>query len=303
MQRPQHLVIIVISVILHASALADGQRSSSPDRKAPTPGGESIHITQGAKNLRAGWEAYQQGDLPSALGAYQEAVKAAPSDASLWYDLGCLYALTGDPFQAESALKRALSLNLELADSHDAIGQLRELADDLDGALASYASAVTLKPGNAKFLRHMARVHLRRNDHPAARDALRRLLERDPSDVEARYQLGVLQLKADQPDLAIHEFNEVLERSDDHILALNGLGVASARIGALDQAAQALERAKALDPDSSATHTNLGVLSAAQERWDDARGAWRRALELSPHYPPAAKNLETLDGQPPPASP
>ena len=253
--------------------------------------------------LASGWRAYQAGDLASALTAYQEAANASPDDASLWYDLGCLYALRHDVSLSRSAFQRALLLNPRLAAAHDALGQLYEQEGHLACAHAFYVSADAIEPGNVKFLRHLSRALLRLNQLEAARQSLQQLLNVKPSDLEARYELGVLELRANAPDLAIHEFHYMIERVPDHVLAWNGLALAYARIDEFGKASDALDHALALQPKNANTQTNLGVVWAYQARWGDARHAWERALELEPGFAPAAKNLNALDGLTTPSSP
>ncbi len=245
--------------------------------------------------LESGWRAYRQGDLAGALKTYQEAAAAAPNDASVWYDLGCLYALTRDSPRAQSAWGHALALNPRLAQAYDAIGQLYELNGEMPTAHALYTTADTHQPRNAKFLRHLIRTLFALHNDAAARQALQALLHVAPEDVEARYQLGVLELRANAPDLAITAFQKAVKRDPQHVMAWNGLALAYARIGAFQDAAQALEHAKALQPASAPTLTNAGLLAARQQDWGTARVAWQQALQVDPQFEPAIENLKTLE--------
>lgn len=302
MRSLQLLVRITVIAMLPASGAAS----------APRPGDElgapSLSLREPLKSaeyapLKRGWLAYQRGDLAEALMAYQEALASSPTDASLWYDTGCLHALTHDVTKARAVLQHALILNPYLAVAHDAVGQLNELSGDLDGARIAYVNAAQIEPTNAKFLRHLIQALLRLDESDAAREALAQLLLVKHDDVEARYQLGVLELRRNAPDVAINEFHAVLERDPTHVPAWNGLALAFARIGQLEQADEALKKAKALDPTSAITDTNLGVIAARQERWGDAREAWSRALEHQPRYAPASKNLELIESLTPPPNP
>jgi tetratricopeptide (TPR) repeat protein len=250
-----------------------------------------------------GFRAYQRGDVKAAVEAYRQALSASPRDASLWYDLGCLYAINRQPDEAREALLRAMSLNPRLADAHDALGQLYEQEGRVDVAQAFYVSADTVAPGRPKILRHVIRAFAQLGQLEPARLALRELLLAAPDDLEARYQLGVLELRADAPESAIQEFQVILERVPRHVMAFNGLALAYARIGAFTQAERALEDARRIDPNDVMTQTNAGVIAAYQRHWDDARAAWQHALERQPHFEPASKNLEALNALSPSADP
>lgn len=294
MRYPQLTASVAVIVILSAAVEA-----STPQRRDQVPAAAaSSHPSPkdpAQPALQQGWEAYQRGDLAQALAAYQEALALAPGDASIWYDLGCLYALQGTFDRARSALRQALELNPGFAAAHDALGQLDDLRGEAYRAREAYAKAQELDPENPKFLRHLIRALLRFGKAVEARERLQHLLRIAPADLDARYQLAILELRADAPDLALNDFQQVVASRPDHVMAWNGLGLAYARIGKHEQALEALERAKRLDPANVRTLTNLGIVAAYQQRWDDARTAWRSSLELEPHFAPAEQNLEALN--------
>lgn len=244
--------------------------------------------------LEVGWRAYQSGDLAQALTAYTHAVELAPEDATLWYDLGCLRALTRDAARAEAALLHALALQHDLAGAYDALGQLSEQQERYPLAQALYWTSHQLAPERAKFLRHLIRMYVRLQQPDAAQRALERLLMLAPRDLDARYELAVLQLRAGAPELAAHHFEYVVAHAPAHVMALNGLGLAYTRIGEYEKALKTFERARTLEPANAKTESNLGVLAATQQRWADARQAWQHALELEPEFAPASQNLQTL---------
>ena len=290
----QRTVIVTVIASMAANLSAATAERSREELPKPNSIGQLHHPHDPHPALEPGWRAYQRGDVAEALRIYQEVAVTSPDDAGLWYDLGCLYALNHEGVGARRALQRALRLKPRFPEAFDALGQLHEQAGDIMVAHALYASADTLRSGDAKFLRHLVRTFLTLKETDAARNALQHLLMVEPNDTEARYQLGVLELRANAPDLAAKEFRDVVERKPDYALAWNGLALAYARIGAFGEASEAINKAKALNPTSAATETNLGIIAAYQQRWDEARSAWEQALKLDPQFVPAAKNLEAL---------
>ena len=257
------------------------------EHPAAAPSGETRHA------LDLGAQAYQQGHLADALLQYRRAAESAPSDDGLWYDVGCLQALLHDA-EARASFQRALRLNPYRAAAHDALGQLAEQDGDMEEARVSYRNATTLDPEQPNYLWRMIRIDLKQNRTVEAQQALSRLLLLDSAGLQAHYALGVLDLRADQPDLAIHEFRAVVDRRPDHVLAWNGLALAYARIGEHAASDEALEHAKTLDPENPVTRTHEGLLAAYQQRWQQARTAWEHVLALDPSFEPAARNLEAL---------
>ena len=294
MKRSQLLVLVIVNMVAPLSIQA-APTSKTKEFVSVLPQESELGRASGSPTaLELGWRAYQQGDLSAALKSYQTATESNPQDATLWYDLGCLYALTQQTDQAHAVFEKVLTLNPQFAAAQDALGQLHELQGDTSTAKTFYISAVELEPLSKKFLRHLARILLQLREEEPARRALADLLNTDPSDSNARYQLGVLELRANATELAVNDFHKALELAPNHLLAWNGLALAYARIGAFREAAEAIDKAKALNPNSAATATNLGIIAAYQQRWDEAKSAWEQALKLDPQFAPAARNLESL---------
>ncbi len=287
----QLLGILGVIAVVCTTAAADAPTSAD----VPNPSPARSHSRESDPALAAGWRAYKRGNIAEAITAYEQALAASPGDASLWYDTGCLHALNHDAAKASAALRQALSLNPRLSEAYDALGQLSEQAGDVDRAHALYATANAIKPGSIKVLRHLSRVLMRLGQTEPARQVLYEFVGLAPNDVDARYQLGVLELRANAPDSALHEFQVIIERSPDHVQAWNGLALAYAHIGAFAEATKALEHAKTLEPDNPETQTNFGVVAAYQQRWNDARTIWKRTVERHPQFAPAVQNLDALN--------
>lgn len=261
----------------------------------PPAGAEPSPTQRRLTYVTSGWSAYQEGRIVEALHDYTAAVALFPDDPALWYDVGCLHAMNREPEPAKAAFERALRLQPRLAEAYDGLGQYYELQGHVAIARELYATAASLNPTNPRLVRHLSRILLQLREEPAARRALQDLVAMDASDMTARYLLGLLALRAGQPDMAISEFRKVVEHDPDHAQAWSGLGLAYARIGDLERASGAMEHARLLDPESAGTLTNVGIVAARQERWDDARAAWQQALATDPQFSPAVQNLKTLD--------
>lgn len=106
-----------------------------------------------------------------------------------------------------------------------------------------------------------------RDDPLEAADAYRRVLALDPSDADARANLGRLLHEAGHLAEAEEEFRAALRHDPAHATAAFNLGVALEDRACLDEAAAAYRRALDLDGDLASAHYNLaGVLEALGDR-------------------------------------
>jgi tetratricopeptide (TPR) repeat protein len=88
---------------------------------------------------------------------------------------------------------------------------------------------------------------------------LRRSVELDPRDGEARYHLATVLLESRQYDDAIEEFRAALRLMPDSAEARNNLGVSLASQGKLDEAILEFQRALKLRPEFADARRNLAM--------------------------------------------
>lgn len=93
--------------------------------------------------------ASEAGRLDEARQAYEQAIAASPDSGFLYRELAALARRQGDADAALAQLRRAVDLDASDAASWTAIGEILEVREDYDGAVAAYARAVESEPGAA----------------------------------------------------------------------------------------------------------------------------------------------------------
>jgi tetratricopeptide (TPR) repeat protein len=119
-----------------------------------------------------------------------------------------------------------------------------------------------------------------------------RIIELDPTDVEARLWVARLALRLGHTEQAERDFRSVLSEHADDVDALIGLGMTLMRRGAWREALETLNRA---EPAAGENADLFAALARAYRRGgDDGRAIeyFRRAHALSPDDPDVAAGLE-----------
>ena len=171
-----------------------------------------------------------------------------PSDAGAHNNLGVLYYNKGMYEEAVGAFMRALEL-----DSRMQVAQR-----NLEIAYIHSGAAV-------------ARV-----------EQLREHLRTNPSDRDARWELGRTSALLGRHADGIEAFTEILRYNPHDLGALIQLALSEKEIGDIDVAAQWLQRALEAEPTSSLVYFYLGEIAYQRASHDLALEHLRRAIELNP---------------------
>ena len=136
-----------------------------------------------------------QGDLESALKAYQNAVHLAPEE-STYYGLLAAFSLEHDYFVNEVALpaaRRVVLLSPNDPSSLDLMGMVFYQLGDVSSAERFFLGAVRYDPDYAPAHLHLGQVYLLKEDHPSARGELQLVLSLAPDTPEADHARRLLE--------------------------------------------------------------------------------------------------------------
>lgn len=256
------------------------------------------------------------GRWDDALAAARAAVASNQHSATAQFALGQALALKRDETNAIAAFNRALQLNprlanaeLELARIHLAHGRLKEAEQFAHAAitkLAGYVEAHLLlarihlmngQPAKAEpSLKALAQafpdspavqtevglLEMSKRNRLAARAAFMRVLERDPTYIEALAGLNKLDIEEKRTDAVKARMTDALrpKPQDGRMLLLASRTYAS--LGDLPTAEAMLQKAIASDPNNLDAYGMLGRLYATEQRLGDATAQFEKLAEKQP---------------------
>lgn len=150
-----------------------------------------------------------------AISVVRTALRQAPHDPGLHYELGNAFGKMGQTSDAIDSFRKVMDLDGETAVIQKMIGVLFHQSGQLDDALSAYQRSLTL----------------------------------DPKDIETLYNIGSLQLQRRQHDDAGSTFKQVLKHAPDHIGALRSYGTMLARMDDYASSIPILGKAHKIDPN------------------------------------------------------
>lgn len=159
-------------------------------KSAPPPEQKSVYL----KEDLIRWNDYGiglllQGDLKAAEDIFLRVTEIDPGYADGWVNVGRVRVLEGRTEEALEVLTKALEIDPELAKTHFFLGESYKKQGNYDQALEHYRKAESKYPRDRVVLNQIGRVLFLQRKFEEAVATLNRVLEIDPEDLQAHYNL------------------------------------------------------------------------------------------------------------------
>lgn len=135
-----------------------------------------------------------------------------------------------------------------------------------------------------------------RGDFEAARGTLELIIEQDPGAWEAMINLGIVDLRLNDPSAAAKQFRKAILYAGDRKIpyAHFMLGDSLYRVELFDDAEEELRRSLSLEPNNAKAHILLGNIAGKTERFQEAADHFREAISQDPNLFEPFINLAIL---------
>jgi Tfp pilus assembly protein PilF len=127
-----------------------------------------------------------------------------------------------------------------------------------------------------------------------ATQAYQKVIELDPTYVEAYNNLGIVYQMMGDVDRAFGAYQKATEINPRYQKAYNNLGILLLRKERYEEAAEAFQKALAINPNSIESHINLGILFKKKGQWDEAIESYQKALAIDPLHRETHYNIALL---------
>jgi Flp pilus assembly protein TadD len=218
--------------------------------------------------------------------------KADEGLARAWVSLG-LMEQDSDPQAALDAFAKAASFTPFDPEPHLSAGLLLEKQNKLDEAAHEYQIAATVDQKSTEALAGLANVYTKQKKYAEAEAQLRKILEINPANQNARAQLGqVLAAQGKNGESAGLVAPEKLNSNDPHDALEQGTAYVQA--GKYAEAEERFRFALAGLPDDPEAHYALGSVLMQEKQYPEAQLELLTALKLKPDLAGAYGNLAVV---------
>ena len=214
-----------------------------------------------------------------------------------YFKMGVAFFWAGYPERALPYLEEDLRSRPDSWNTVLALGRIHQELEHWDAALEAFRRVETMHPGYAPAIVDIGIVQLRKNDPAAARETFLRAMAVDGKCAEAANELGLLAAQANQLDEARNWFHKAIEAVPGHAEAVNNLGVFYAQIRQYSDAVAAFQYGIQYNPANEALHLNLSRIFLIMGQRENARMVLTELLERRPDSAPGRKLLNEIEGQ------
>ncbi len=231
---------------------------------------------------------HQQGKYADAVQIYVKELEKTPSDANLHFLMGVSKKSMGKNQEALLEFEKAVELDDRQFQSWEQIGFLLINRMDYRKAENAFIKATTLKPDSASGWEGLAQTYFYQQKRSKAEEAYTRLLELEPANITAAYNLGLIQLDRDK-ESAKQSFKKVIELNPNFAEAYNNLGSIYLFEGNVAESIQENEKALQLKPDLASAHYSLFKAYELQGNRASAADHLKKYLDITGDDDPALK--------------
>jgi predicted O-linked N-acetylglucosamine transferase (SPINDLY family) len=272
-----------------AGLLAEARAGSRALLEREPENAEALHVL--------GLISYRDGRFTDAIAFLRQSLTINEQAAS-WSNLGAALRADGRSADAESAYRKALSMEPGLEGALRNLGNLLLAADRVAEAEAVLTDALQHYPQLVDLRRRLAGILQKLARHGAAAECWRLVVAEEPDDGDAALNLArCLYASGDCVGSEAVLRHRIAQQGDD-AAALICLGVVLGIQGQLEEAEQAFVRGLAIAPAVATAWVSRSDVLRRLGRLEAAEMAARQALTIDPGLAEAAVNLgNALDGQ------
>jgi len=242
---------------------------------------QSVQLLRDGKNLEA-------------IATLKAAIKEDPQFALAYSRLAETDAALGYDTEAEGNSRKALDLSQQLpvAEKYLIEANHARVMKDNKKAVGAYENLAKTFPDNTDVEYALGSLYVETGDYDKAREQFARVLQSDPKNIKALWQLGVVEIRRNNPQAALEPLNKGLslaievDNQEQKALLLQAAGVAYRFMNKPDEAmrnykeSMEINRRLGLKRLLAVNLVEMGLVQSSQGKPDEALSSFEQALKI-----------------------
>ncbi|MFT5610867.1 MAG: protein O-GlcNAc transferase [Arenicella sp.] len=213
-----------------------------------------------AEILAEGKRLHKRGELNLAGDTYTQVLEQDERNSDALYLSGLIKYRKGEVSQAITLINKAIVCAPQNALALASLGQIYLDQRRYVEALTNFTSAFKFSPNNANICNGLGLSLFSLEDYDVSRTALERSISIDPKFFDARFNLGTLESKLGNTELARRHYLTCLRLRPNDADVFNSIGALFFSQRLFDQALALFEQALNRNACSAEAHNNIGAI-------------------------------------------
>ena len=215
-------------------------------------------------------ELFKEGKYKECIDTFHAVLETAPDNADVYNNLAVAYSCVADFEHAENYFVKALELDPQLAQAYINLSDLYYKAGDLASAVGTLQRGSYELQDNLTIAHLLARVYIDDQRWEDAIEELERVLDSEPENYDAYYDLGHVCFELGDYEGAISNFETVTEYRQDSELLFYSLAQAYEANNEIDKAISNYLKSIAVNDKFTLAYKKVGILFMARNDFEDA---------------------------------
>ena len=225
---------------------------------------------------------FKEGKYKEAIDSFHSVLETEPDNADVYNNMAVAYTCTADYEHAKNYFIKAIELDPEMAQAYINLSDLYYKTGDLASAVGTLQRASYELESNLTIAHLLARVYIEDQRWDDAISELERVLDGEPENYDAYYDLGHVYFELGDYETAIDNFENVIayEQNQNNELLYYALAQAYEANNQIDKAISNYLKAIAVNDKFTLAYKKVGILFLAREDYDDAIEYFENYLEF-----------------------
>jgi serine/threonine protein kinase/Tfp pilus assembly protein PilF len=242
---------------------------------------QSVQLLRDGKNLEA-------------IATLQAAIKEDPQFALAYSRLAETDSALGYDTEAEGYSRKALDLSQQLpvAEKYLIEANHARVMKDNKKAIEAYENLAKTFPDNTDVEYALGSLYVETGDYDKAREQFARILQSDPKNIKALWQMGVIEIRRNNPQAALDPLSKGIslaiqvDNQEQRALLLQAAGVAYRFMNKPDEAmrnykeSMEINRRLGLKRLLAVNLVEMGLVQSSQGKPDEALSSFEQALKI-----------------------
>ena len=213
---------------------------------------------------------FKEGKYKESIDTFHLVLENEPDKADVYNNLAVAYTCVADFEHAETYFIKALELDPQLAQAYINLSDLYYKAGDLASAVGTLQRGSYELQDNLTIAHLLARVYIDDQRWEDAIEELERVLDGEPENYDAFYDLGHVCFELGDYEGAISNFETVTEYRQDSELLFYSLAQAYEANNEIDKAISNYLKSIAVNDKFTLAYKKVGILFMARNDYEDA---------------------------------